>query len=101
MSEFNLEAAAEVMGELLRRKIEYALEVVMPAVEKVYGAVHEDYVAQGAIYGDTPNGMLRWMRELSEANKLLIRAAYIQQRHRMLRDFKAELERKRVQGNGK
>ena len=92
MSEFNLEAAAEAMTEILRRKIEHALEVVMPAVEKVYGAVHEDYVEQGAIYGDTSEGMLRWVRELAEADRLAIRAAYAHQRHQMLRDFKEKLD---------
>ena len=67
-------------------------EVILPAIEKVMKAVYEDYVEQGAIYGNTTDGMLRWLRELNEADKHLIRAAYIQQRHQMLREFKEKLD---------
>ena len=88
---FDFEALATVMNKFLEGWVAEMTEVILPAVEKVMDAVHEGYIEQGAIYGDTTPGMLRWMRELSEANKYLIRAAYIQQRHQMLREFKEKL----------
>ena len=93
MSEmFDFDRLSEVMTRYVGEMIAEMAEVILPAIEKVTEVVHEGYVEQGAIYGDTTDGMLRWMRELSEANKYLIRAAYIKQRHQMLRDFKEKLD---------
>ena len=91
MSEYDWSRLSEVMTTFLQGWAAEMTEVILPAIEKVMEAVHEDYVEQGAIYGNTTDGMLRWMRELAEADKYIIRAAYIQQRHQMLREFKEKL----------
>lgn len=85
------EYAFDRVSELMTKYVGEMAEGILPAIEKVMETVHEDYVEQGAIYGDNTYGMLRWMRELAEADRLLIRAAYIQQRHQMLRDLQQTL----------
>lgn len=91
MPEYVFDRVSELMTKYVGEMVAEMAEGILPAIEKVMETVHEDYVERGAIYGDNTYGMLRWMRELAEADRLLIRAAYIQQRHQMLRDLQQTL----------
>lgn len=57
--------------------------------------VHEEYLAAGAIYGDTHEGQMRWVREKFEIAGLRQQADDLEARHADLKSF-----RDRVQGKG-
>ena len=42
------------------------LERISVAIRPLYDAIRAQYVAEGAIYGDTHEGMMRWMDERGE-----------------------------------
>lgn len=64
---------------------------VFNAMQELYNAVHSAYLEAGAPYGDTSDGMQRWVRERGEAERLRAEADQIIARH----DLLAELRRKR------
>lgn len=56
--------------------------------QEIYDSMYNLYVSQGAIYGETQEGMLRWLEEINEIARLRSEAQYMEDRHAMLRDFK-------------
>ena len=43
--------------------IEGRFRVVMPAIQQLYDAFRANYKDDGAVYGDTHDGMMRWLSE--------------------------------------
>ena len=39
------------------------VEQYMDAIQPLYDAIHAQYIAEGGIYGDTHEGMMRWLEE--------------------------------------
>lgn len=71
------------------------LDILRPVAERfvamgqeIYDTMYAAYVADGAIYGETQEGMLRWMEEMNEIARLRSEAQRMEDRHAMLRDFK-------------
>lgn len=71
------------------------LDILQPVAERfvqmgqeIYDTLYAAYVADGAIYGETQDGMLRWMEERNQIARLRSEADYIEQRQGMIRDFK-------------
>lgn len=49
------------------------------------------YLAEGAPYGPTEEGMMRWVKEKTEIERLRWQARQIEEHHRMLADFRRQL----------
>lgn len=79
-------AAAEAMVEALRPVV----EAVMQAVRQVYQWMTDCYNEAGAPYGPTDDGMLRWLREVLEAERLRREADLIVERQRWLAEIRAQ-----------
>jgi len=60
---------------------------VIQAITPIYEAVFQSYRDQGAIYGDTHEGLMRWLRELSETERLRSEAQLAFEREQMLKDL--------------
>jgi hypothetical protein len=59
----------------------------------------KDYIERGkAIYGETPEGMLRWMNEQDEILNLEAEASRIRTHHWMIMDIKRKMEEKKQKG---
>lgn len=56
--------------------------------QRIYDTMYAAYIADGAIYGESQEGMLRWMEELREIARLRSEAQRLEDHHAMLRDFK-------------
>jgi hypothetical protein len=55
--------------------------------QEIMDAMYAAYVADGAIYGETREGMLRWMEETNEIARLRGEAQRMEDHHTILRDF--------------
>ncbi len=88
-----IEKLAPAIVEALRP----AMEAFAEAAKGMYAAVYSEYVACGAIYGETDEGFLRWLEEIGEVSRLENAAQRIRQRHEDLADLRQTL-RKRGQG---
>lgn len=73
-----------------------ALKPVVDAMSKINEIVWNAYLADGAIYGETQEGFLRWLKEQGEIKRLQHEAEQIEQRQANIRDFKEMLARKRA-----
>lgn len=71
------------------------LQPIMELAEKFYAATMQAYREAGAIYGDTPEGMMRWLGELNEVARHEREIERIKQHHEMLADFRRQLTHKR------
>jgi len=86
-----LAKAFQAIAEAIKPAFEAALKVVQAVSDVVYNAYLED----GAIYGESHEGMMRWMKERGEIARLRQQAERIEQHQEMIRDFKQMLAKKR------
>lgn len=61
---------------------------VIETGQRIYDTMYAAYIADGAIYGESQEGMLRWMEELREIARLCSEAQRLEDHHAMLRRFK-------------
>ena len=90
----------QVMDQL-SKAVAHLAEMLQPWREQIatcaqffMDAVRETYRADGAVYGDTDDGMMRWVREQAEIARLRREAEYLVQRQAFVRDWRAQLARK-------
>jgi len=74
--------AIEVWATDFMEQMALWVESVLPTLQAFYDAVHAEYMACGAPYGDTQEGMLRWIEERCEIQRLRTEADRLEQRHR-------------------
>lgn len=75
--------------------IQPALKPMMEAIQHISEAVYASYLEDGAIYGETQEGYVRWLRECGEMERLRVQVEHIKQHQQDLRDFKRMLAAKR------
>ena len=63
--------------------------------ERIYPQIHAAYLANGAPYGDTNDGLLRWMRDMGEVRRHLDAIEAIRTRQWAIADFRRQLQTKR------
>jgi hypothetical protein len=56
--------------QAMMKQLAPSVSTFIDAMGKMYEALHSEYIAAGAIYGDTHEGMMRWIRERAEINRL-------------------------------
>lgn len=64
------------------------MDAVLKAAETISAALWQAYRDEGAIYGDTQEGLQRWMDEQMKINRLRAEADRLEQYHEGLRQFK-------------
>ena len=69
---------------------------VLQACQEIYNRVYESYVADGAIYGETHEGFVRWLDEQAEISRLEWDAQRLRDRQALIRDYKKLIESKRI-----
>lgn len=75
---------------------EYIQEIaadVLRAGQAIYDALYSAYLEDGAIYGETQDGMLRWINERNQIARLRCEADDIEHRQAMIRDFKQAIDK--------
>ncbi|MCA9872174.1 MAG: hypothetical protein KC441_00905 [Anaerolineales bacterium] len=96
------DALAEVFRTYIARPVLALAEAFVvafrPVMEKfaekareLHAIVYQEYVAQGAIYGETDEGFARWLEELAEINRLEAEAQRLRQSHEDLAGFKRSI----------
>jgi hypothetical protein len=83
--------------EKLTEALQPTFQVVAAVAEHVSNVLWEAYREDGAIYGETQEGFLRWMKEKAEIEHLRMQAECIEQHQAMIRDFKQQLAQRREQ----
>ncbi len=71
--------------------IKPAVDAVLDISQKVDSAMHTAYLEDGAIDGDTHEGLMRWMNERGEIARLRAEADRIEQHQAGLRHFRQRL----------
>lgn len=99
-----LEAMAKTLGPILeglkafwagiQANLEASMQVTLAFARQVNDALYDEYMAHGAIYGESQEGMLRWLEEVGEYKRLEAEAEQIRLRHQMLADFRAKTQRR-------
>lgn len=74
----------QIILDILRPVGDRIIAMGQEVIDTMYAA----YVADGAIYGETQEGMMRWMEEMNEIARLRSKAQRIEVHHAMLRDFR-------------
>lgn len=72
--------ATEEFAQKVAEEMAPIMREMMEQVQVIYDLIRAEYVAQGAIYGDTREGMMRWLTELGEIQSHLQKAREIKQR---------------------
>lgn len=78
-----------------------ALELLGTVLRQVSEIAWTAYEEAGAPYGETSDGLLRWLREESEATRLRVQAETIEQQHRdlaQLRQWGKDMRARREAG---
>lgn len=81
--------------QTLAEALQPVFKEVCTVIQAVNDALYAAYLKDGAIYGETQEGMLRWMKERGEIERLKMEAERLEQRQEMIRDFKRMLAKKR------
>jgi hypothetical protein len=68
-------------------------------ITKVAETVHTAYIEDGAIYGDTHAGLMRWIEEKGKIARLRAEADELEQYHEGLKTFKFHLREKEQSSN--
>ncbi len=85
--------AARATAEQLCAGFKEVIERIMPAARQLSETLRATYIEAGAPYGDTHEGMMRWMDECNEAAALETRAESIRQHHLLLADMRKQLKK--------
>lgn len=80
----------------MRQAVQPIIESTLEIAQKVSDAVRTAYIEDGAIYGDTHEGLMRWLNERGEINRLRNEAERIEQHQAAVRDFKHIILKKAV-----
>lgn len=86
--------AAVKAGQAIEENLIPAFQRLIPVMQAVYDTIWRTYREAGAPYGETADGLLRWVREVGEAKRLQFEAERILQYHQVLADFRQRLKEK-------
>ncbi len=89
----NIQSVFDDLGKWFQEQ----MPAVLGVMEAFRLACYTAYVEDGAIYGPTDDGMMRWLREKSEAAHARTKAEEIEQRQEMIRELKRKLAIKEPQ----
>jgi hypothetical protein len=70
-------------GQLLRGTVTPEIERIVALIQQVVDSLRSAYLAAGATYGDTDDGMLRWLNELGELARCRARIEELRQQQEM------------------
>jgi hypothetical protein len=85
------------MGEIISEKFVPIFEQVGAVLQATYDVFWQAYRDAGMPYGETDDGLLRWVKEVGEANCLRFEADRILAHHRMVANFRKVInERQRT-----
>jgi hypothetical protein len=82
-------------GEVLRDTLTPSLERSTQLGEQVFGMLRSGYRTAGAVYGDTDDGLMRWLTELGQIARCEARIEEIRQHHEMLATLRRHLDQLR------
>ncbi len=68
--------------------------------DEIVPRVHQAYLDAGAPYGDTHDGLMRWLRDESEVLRHQQQIDHIRQRQQMVADFRRALEHRHRRRQG-
>lgn len=97
-----IESISEMMDKLAA-SVSSIIQQIMPIVQQVYQAMNLRYQEAGAPYGDTHEGLMRWMHDMGEISRKQQEIARILQYHEMLvgaRKLGEEFRRRVEQAEG-
>jgi hypothetical protein len=77
MSKTKTELSLEEMQEFVNTTVQTITELLKPAIDAVmswckyiYDLVYEQYILDGAVYGETHEGFMRWLDVVAEKTNL-------------------------------
>lgn len=79
------------VGTLAVEAIANTIKQIYPALEIIYEGIWMEYRTAGMPYGETDDGLLRWVKEIGEVKRSQLEAKRILQHHQMLADLRHKL----------
>ena len=73
------------------KALQPTFEAYLKLAQDIHDALHTAYLEDGAIYGDTHEGLMRWLEECGKINRLRAEAERLEQYHEGMRQFKQRL----------
>jgi hypothetical protein len=95
-----LREAFEQVGEVIQTFSNTIVPAVMPVLTTVHTVMRDIYLEAGAPYGDTPEGLVQWIDDMSTVRRLQAEAEAIVEKHRQLvsdREFWQNVRARRAQ----
>jgi hypothetical protein len=84
------------MGEVISKTLTPLFQELIVAVQIAYDAFWQAYKDASMPYGETDEGLLRWVKEIGEVRRLQFEAERILLHHQMLVDFRQKIQEKAV-----
>lgn len=72
------------VGEVVSTFTRTIVPAVMPVLTTIHSVMHDIYLQAGAPYGDTDEGLLQWIDDMSTVRRLQAEAEAIVEKHRRL-----------------
>ncbi len=91
-ADYDLAACFRIFAE----QVAHVWEAIVPVLQGVYDDVYAVYLEAGAPYGENQDGLLRWMQERREIDRLRIEADWTERGHQDMIEW-LELTRKIAQ----
>jgi len=87
-----IEKAFSAIGETLVEK----MERLLPTAQRFYDAVYAQYLEEGAIYGESHEGVMRWIEDLAEIDRHRQAIEEIKMRHWIIADTKRMIKKRNL-----
>jgi hypothetical protein len=69
---------------------------IVAYMQDVYESIYQNYIDNGAVYGKTHEGMMRYLQEIGKAERLIREGQDILRRQEDIRDLKKQITIKRL-----
>lgn len=78
-------------GRAVSSQLAPLLQQIGIATQMIYEAFWQSYREAGMPYGETEEGLLRWMKEVGEVERMQMESERILAHHQMLANFRTEV----------
>lgn len=95
-----MKKAVDEFCEMVPRVLLPVLENVGKAMMALYDAIESEYAKAGKPYGDSNEGMMKWVAEMGEIDRLLQRVMELRSMQRTCAELRAMANERRVQKAG-
>ena len=91
-----IRSAFYTFAQAVSEQMQHFIDVVTPVMGQLYNAMYSKYLEEGAVYGESHEGMMRWMDDLAEIRRHEQSIEEIRQRHWFIADTKRMIQKSKA-----